>query len=243
VIIPPSVVSIGNRVFRSFDTTNNPSIPLPNVTLYVARNSQAHRYAIRNGMLFIFGTPERPITVTRVTVAPATRTMQRRTSHTFTANVTGTNLDTQTRAVQWSISGHRHTGNNGTRITAAGRLTIGANETASTITVRATSVINSQRFDTARVTVPVTPRLTNAQIPPNRTVRRGTRIRLTAPANTTLRFTTNGTVPNTRSRQVRPGQRLNITINRTTTVRVLATRAGHRPATAVRRTYRVYRNN
>jgi len=94
--------------------------------------------------------PQTP-TVTSVTVAPGTASVQRGNTRQFTATVVGTNNPATT--VTWTVSG----GGSGTSISANGLLTIGVNETATTLTVRATSTVNSARSGTATVTVTVPP--------------------------------------------------------------------------------------
>ena len=93
------------------------------------------------------GTP----TVTDVTVSPATANVQKGGTQTFTATVTGTNSPAQT--VTWAVSG----GISGTSINNSGVLTVAAGETASTLTVTATSTVDTSKFGTAAVTVTEVP--------------------------------------------------------------------------------------
>jgi hypothetical protein len=86
-------------------------------------------------------------TVTGVTVSPNTVTVAKGETQAFTAEVTGTNNPAQT--VTWTVNG----GGAGTTITASGVLTVGAGETATTLTVKATSTVNITKFGTATVTV------------------------------------------------------------------------------------------
>ncbi len=80
--------------------------------------------------------------VTSVTVVPQRQRIQKGKSFTFTAEVLGSNTE-----VTWSISGQKSTA---TRIDSyTGNLTVDSNETADNITVRATSVIDSAKYDTA----------------------------------------------------------------------------------------------
>ena len=95
-----------------------------------------------------FGAENNSVTnIYSVTVNPSTVTVQKGTSYTFSATVNGTNSPSQ--AVVWTVEG----GIAGTTITQNGALTIGATETASTLTVRATSTIDTTKSGTATVTV------------------------------------------------------------------------------------------
>jgi hypothetical protein len=85
-------------------------------------------------------------TVSAVTVSPATASVAKGKTHQFTAAVTGTNSPAQT--VTWSVSG----GVEGTTITG-GLLTVAAAETAATLTVKATSTVDTGKSGTATVTV------------------------------------------------------------------------------------------
>ena len=84
--------------------------------------------------------------VTGVTVNPDTKQVQKGTSSTFAALVTGTNAP---QTVTWTVEG----GIPGTSISANGVLTVAAGETAATLTVKATSTANTGIFGTAIVTV------------------------------------------------------------------------------------------
>jgi hypothetical protein len=94
-------------------------------------------------------------TVTGVTVTPATVSVVKGGTQTFTATVTGENNPAQT--VIWSVD-TPHT--NGTAITTAGVLTVAAGETAATLTVRATSTVDTTKSGTATVTVSSTASVT-----------------------------------------------------------------------------------
>jgi hypothetical protein len=86
-------------------------------------------------------------TVSAVTVSPATANVAKGKTLQFTAAVTGTNSPAQT--VTWSVSG----GAAGTAISTGGLLTVAAGETATTLTVTATSTVDTGKFGTATVTV------------------------------------------------------------------------------------------
>jgi len=86
-------------------------------------------------------------TVTDVTVSPATATVVRGGTQDFTVTVDG--IDDPPTTVTWAVTG----GGTGTSISPAGRLTIAANETATTLTVRATSTHDTGISGTATVTV------------------------------------------------------------------------------------------
>ena len=91
-----------------------------------------------------------PATVTSVTVSPGATTVEKGKTQTFVATVSGTNNPAQT--VIWTVEGVV----SGTTITSAGILTVAANETAETLTVRATSTVDNTKSGTATVTV-ITP--------------------------------------------------------------------------------------
>ena len=91
--------------------------------------------------------------VTGVTVSPDQVTVLNGGTQAFTANVTVTG--SASTAVNWSVSGALSPD---THITEGGLLTVGADETAQTLTVTATSVFDSTKTGNAAVTVviPVT---------------------------------------------------------------------------------------
>jgi formylglycine-generating enzyme required for sulfatase activity len=94
-----------------------------------------------------------PITVTAVTVSPATARAEIVDRHgtdtlTFTATVAGTGSPAQT--VTWTVSGSSNTG---TSISTVGVLTVAANEMATKLTVTATSTVDTSKSGTATVTV------------------------------------------------------------------------------------------
>ena len=94
----------------------------------------------------ILAAPALPPTVTGVTVNPATATVARGATHTFTAAVTG--MAEPPLDVNWSVEGNLH---NGTRIDATGTLTVSFSETATELTVRATSAFDGDVYGTATV--------------------------------------------------------------------------------------------
>ena len=81
-------------------------------------------------------------------VTPSKLTMGKGTSTQFTAKVT--NAGFASTGVTWSISG-QHNAN--TRIDGQGRLYIAQDESATTITVNATSVFDASKSNNATVTV------------------------------------------------------------------------------------------
>lgn len=86
-------------------------------------------------------------TITSVTVTPATPTLAKGSVTKFSAAVAGTGFVSQ--QVLWEVSG---TGVDST-IDYAGNLTIGKSETAATLTVKATSLLNPSVSGTTTVTV------------------------------------------------------------------------------------------
>ena len=89
-------------------------------------------------------------TVTSVTVSPSTSEVQKGTTQQFSARVIGTNDPAQT--VTWEVTG----GVAGTAITD-GLLTVAADETAESLTITATSTVNTGIYGTAAVTVTDSP--------------------------------------------------------------------------------------
>ncbi|MCL2078162.1 MAG: InlB B-repeat-containing protein [Oscillospiraceae bacterium] len=112
--------------------------------------------------------PPKPpvITVTSVTVNPATVTLNRGGTHTFSAVVAGQNNPSQ--SVTWTVSGGA-TGMN-TAITSGGVLTVATNETSATLTVTAISEVDNTVSGKATVTVnqpPPPPPNPSPNPPPN----------------------------------------------------------------------------
>jgi uncharacterized repeat protein (TIGR02543 family) len=97
-------------------------------------------------------TIEASPTVTGVTVSPSAVSVQKGNTQTFTATVSGINSPAQT--VIWSVYGKNSTS---TAIDASGLLMISADETAATLTVKATSTADNTKSGTATVTVSVLP--------------------------------------------------------------------------------------
>ena len=89
-------------------------------------------------------------TVISVTVSPNTATVTKGSKQSFTASVTGTGNPAQT--VEWKVTG----GIAGTTIAATGELSVATNETATTLTVMATSTVDNSKSGTATVTVTIT---------------------------------------------------------------------------------------
>lgn len=97
-----------------------------------------------NAVIFTDETPA----VSAVAVTPSALTMGKGTSTQFAATVT--NAGFASTGVTWSISGQQSAN---TRIDGQGRLYIAQDETATTITVKATSVFDTSKTNTATVTV------------------------------------------------------------------------------------------
>jgi len=103
-----------------------------------------------------------PPSVTAVEVSPDEVDVQKGEKQPFKATVIGENKPAQT--VTWSVEG----GVAGTAITAAGVLAIADDETAATLTVKATSTVDDTKFGTATVTVtddPVPPVIIVEKLP------------------------------------------------------------------------------
>lgn len=89
-------------------------------------------------------------TIAGVKVDPATPQVKKGDTQTFTAALEGTGLNEIDQTVIWSISGKN---SSNTMIDTNGKLTIGADETASSITITATSKQDNTKSGTATVTV------------------------------------------------------------------------------------------
>ena len=133
------------------------------VTLIVTATSTADPEKSGSATVTVVSPP----TVTGVTISPKTATVAKNGTQTFIAEVHGTNNPAQT--VTWSLTG----GGTGTTI-VNGLLTVSVNETAATLTVRATSTVDTTKSDTATVTVSGTATVTGVTLdPPSPTVAKG----------------------------------------------------------------------
>lgn len=94
-----------------------------------------------NNTIFVQGTPS----VTSVTVTPATATVGK--GQTLQLNATVVTENYAPKAVIWTIDSQLST------ISNNGLLTVGANETATTISATATSVFDNTKLETARITI------------------------------------------------------------------------------------------
>lgn len=94
-------------------------------------------------------------TVNKVTVTPGEVSLNKGGTTTFTAAVSGTNNPEQT--VTWSTTGGSSAS---TVIDQSGNLTIGADETATTLTMKAISQVDGTKFGTATVTITSAPMVT-----------------------------------------------------------------------------------
>ncbi len=86
-------------------------------------------------------------TISGVTVEPDTASVAKGGSQIFTATVTGSNSPAQT--VTWSVTGNV----SASTTISGGTLTVGSDETATTLTVTATSTVDTTQSGTAAVTV------------------------------------------------------------------------------------------
>jgi len=94
------------------------------------------------------GNDSKSPTVTSVTVSPSTATVAKGGAQQFSATISGSNNPAQT--VTWTLTG----GASGTTISSSGLLTVSANQNPGTLTVRATSTVDTGKSGTATVTVP-----------------------------------------------------------------------------------------
>ena len=105
-------------------------------------------------------TVTQPATITGVTVTPATATVEAGGTQQFTATVRGTGNFRE--EVTWSVSGNE---SDDTTI-ENGVLTVAADETAATLTVTATAVVDDTKSDTAMVTVTQPATITGVTVTP-----------------------------------------------------------------------------
>lgn len=122
--------------------------------LTVAENEKANPLTVKatpqDDHLPVFGTVDVTVTssVTGVTIQPESSTVSVGETQQFTAQVSGTgDFDD---SVEWTVSGCEK---GQTTISPSGKLTVAEDETATTLTVTATSQANPDVFDTATVTV------------------------------------------------------------------------------------------
>jgi uncharacterized repeat protein (TIGR02543 family) len=87
--------------------------------------------------------------VTGVTITPSTLTINANTGQTFTVNVTGVNLTQAQKTVSWKLEGK--SANSTTTLSDTGYLSVGQNETSTTLLVRATHVKSMSATATASV--------------------------------------------------------------------------------------------
>lgn len=97
-----------------------------------------------NGILFTTETPA----VTAVTVTPATATVTKGSTLQLSASVTATGFAPQN--VVWTVEGAADAG---TTVSPTGLLTVNANETATTLTVKATSAFDTSKSASSTITV------------------------------------------------------------------------------------------
>ena len=129
-------------------------------------------------------TVTQPATITNVTVTPTTATVEAGKTQQFTATVTGTG--DYNEKVTWTVSG---SSNEGTTISEDGVLTVAADETAATLTVKATANGNSGKSATATVTVTQPATITGVTVEPaNATVEAGETQKFTATVSGTGNF-------------------------------------------------------
>ncbi|MCL2023942.1 MAG: leucine-rich repeat protein, partial [Oscillospiraceae bacterium] len=85
----------------------------------------------------------------------------------------------------------------------------------------------------------LTPNPNANDLPSNQAVKSGSKIILTAPAKTTLYYTTDGTTPKTSSKKLEAGETITLTIKKDTTVKAFAVKKGMPKSDVVTRKYTI----
>ncbi len=112
------------------------------ITVKAASNFDSTQFAQKT-VTVLSETP----TIDSVTVSPKTITLKQKSTYTFDVSVEGTQTD---KSVVWTVDGATSAK---TTISDSGLLTVAVDEGAATLTVKATAVQDSTKFDTATVTV------------------------------------------------------------------------------------------
>jgi len=119
------------------------------VTATIANGLTKNSPFVRDFIISVKPAEEMP-TITDVMVAPTTASIAKGGTQTFTATITGTKLEETHKTVNWTVTGGTKAA---TAITAAGVLTVAEDETAASLTVKATSTVDNNKSGTATVTV------------------------------------------------------------------------------------------
>ena len=144
------------NMYYTLDGTNPTAYsPLFSEPIVVSSTTTIKVLAVKAGMadsdieIVTYTISTAPVsTITGISVSPSTATLNKGGTATFSAVVAGTNTPSQD--VAWTVTG---SSNPGTSITLGGELTIAQDETATSLTVTATSVQDNTKFGTAAVTV------------------------------------------------------------------------------------------
>jgi len=191
------------------------SVPLSSSQFNVAKTSELP-----------IDTPPTP-RVTTVSVTPGSVSIIKGQSQQFNATVNGSNNPSQN--VNWTVSGAT---SSATNITSYGRLSVSSSETARTLTVRATSSIDTNKSGIATITVTTPPpTVTSVTISPSSVyVQKGNSQQFNAVVNGTnnpsqdVTWTVLG--GNNSSTSISSGGRLSVSSNETArTLTVIATSA------------------
>lgn len=140
-------ISVSKEFFMIYDNLLTfAESPLNSDGLYY--NYSLHRWQTYSFSPFADGVVYSPVepTVTAVAVTPGTVTLPKGSTLNFSATVTTTGY--ASKAVTWSLSGAT-----ASFISKDGNLTISSEETATTITITATSIYDKTKSGTATVTV------------------------------------------------------------------------------------------
>ncbi|MCL2378125.1 MAG: hypothetical protein FWC77_03260 [Defluviitaleaceae bacterium] len=156
-VVPAGFVGFVSIPFSTLNAARNLSYANLSFDILLMDNVDAGHFYFDNLQVRTAGTPflrptGLPPVVESVTVTPDTQEISVGQSYTFNAAVNGQNFPSQ--AVTWAVEGNI---NAGTVITSEGVLTVHADETATTLTVIATSVENTAVSGTATATVTTLP--------------------------------------------------------------------------------------
>ena len=136
----------------SGDKLNATAAGIVSVTATIVGGSTPTTPFITDFSITVKNPADMPV-VTGVSVTPSSVNVVKGGSQKFSATVSGTKLEEADKIVNWTVTGGAKTG---TTIGSDGTLAVAADETAASLTVKATSAIENTKSGTATVTVTAT---------------------------------------------------------------------------------------